>query len=87
MMDLCLYSGQIGKIEMRVDTPKQYLTDAIWYLELAYNEEDDIPHLRSLLDEAVYLIQEVLNHLDDRALYAEMVANERFGHPRHLKAE
>ena len=72
---------------MKVEAIRQSLTNAIWFIELAYNEEDDIPHLRSLLDEAVYLIQEVLNHLDDRALYAEMVANERFGHPRHLKAE
>ena len=72
---------------MRVATAKEYLTDAIWFVELAYNEDDDIPHLRSLLDEAIYLIQEVLNHMNESELYAEMVANERFGHPRHLKAE
>ena len=45
---------------MKVEAIRQSLTNAIWFIELAYNEEDDIPHLRSLLDEAVYLIQEVL---------------------------
>ena len=60
---------------MRVATAKEYLTDAIWFVELAYNEDDDIPHLRSLLDEAIYLIQEVLNHMNESELYAEMVGS------------
>lgn len=56
---------------MDVEEIRQSLTDAIWFVELAYNEDDDIPHLRSLLDEAVYLIQEVLNHLDESELGSE----------------
>ena len=62
---------------MDVEEIRQSLTDAIWFVELAYNEQDDIPHLRSLLDEVVYLIQEVLNHLDESELDSENSKDDR----------
>ena len=62
---------------MDVHEIRQSLTDAIWFVELAYNEQDDIPHLRSLLDEVVYLIQEVLNHLDESELDSENSKDDR----------
>ena len=67
---------------MRVDIAKEYLTAAISYLERASEEKNDI-----YLYDIIAGLQRVIAHLDDSELYAEMVANERFGHPRHLKAE
>ena len=62
---------------MDVHEIRQSLTDAIWFVELAYNEDNDIPHLRSLLDEAIYLIQEVLNHMNESELDSERSKDDR----------
>lgn len=75
---------------MRIDEAKQLLTDAVWFARHAYNEsekEEDISYVRALLDDVIWLVQRVLDEMDGGELVSEMVANERFGHPRHLKAE
>ena len=45
-------------------------------------EKANLEHIISILES---IAREVV--ILDGELYAEMVANERFGHPRHLKAE
>jgi hypothetical protein len=66
---------------MKVDEAKRHLTDAVWFARHAYNEseeEEDIPYIRALLDDVIWLVQRVLDEMDGGELISEMVANERF---------
>ncbi len=88
MMDLFLYSGQIGKIEMRVSETKSLIDQCARLAQRLYDktgnnfQKADLDHIISILES---ISRELV--IWDSELYAEMVANERFGHPRHLKAE
>ena len=71
---------------MDVGQAKYCLSQAIKFAQRACDAEDDTT-IRIWLGETLRYIEDVLFDLDDSELVSEMVANERFGHPRHLKAE
>ena len=71
---------------MNVGLAKYCLDQAVKSAQRAQEAQDDIA-TRVWIRETLRYIEVVRSHLDESELYAEMVANERFGHPRHLKAE